>query len=74
MPSLVEQGVANLWTGPVRLLDPHPLIRWQAVPGVSRYTVRVHGSGLDWGTTVDSAAQLACPRTHRRWFPASRTW
>ena len=37
------------------LLNDRPVLRWNAVPGASRYTVQVRGGGLDWQTeTTDT--------------------
>jgi hypothetical protein len=42
-----------------RLLDPHPALRWTAVPGVTQY--RVSLQGVDWSTTIDGSTETVYP-------------
>lgn len=43
-----------------KILDGQPTIRWNPVAGVSRYTVRVTGSGVYWETQV-SGTEVVYP-------------
>lgn len=42
------------------LLTNRPLLRWNAVPGASRYRVELRGGGLDWQTET-SSTQIKYP-------------
>jgi hypothetical protein len=41
------------------LLDPHPLLRWRAVPGVDSYTVSI--AGTTWEQEVRGASEVRYP-------------
>lgn len=38
------------------LLSNKPKLRWQAVPGATRYTVRITGAGITWETEVNTTS------------------
>jgi predicted small lipoprotein YifL len=42
-----------------RLLDPHPMLRWTAVPGVTQY--RISMQGTDWTAAIDGRTETVYP-------------
>lgn len=45
-----------------KLLDPHPLLRWAPMPGVSDFKVGVRGPSVEWSKEVHAATSVVYPQ------------
>jgi hypothetical protein len=44
-----------------RILDSHPMLRWQCIPNANVYQVSIRGEALSWTATANSTSALKYP-------------